>query len=65
MVSSERSTIRTPDAHATGRHRREGGRPSGNSRNSRVTIGAIARVHPQLPSHAAHSSAGSDRPRLE
>jgi len=51
----------TPAAHATGRQRRDGSRPSGNSSGRKSAITAVPGMLIQKPSHAINSPAGSPR----
>jgi hypothetical protein len=64
MVPGERASARTaigmavPAIHATGRHRREGGRPSGNSSRSNVPIKAMLGIHDHVETDAASNPPG-------
>src|SRR6266487_2919466 len=49
-------------SQASGRHRRDGGRPSGNSRGRSVKRGPKARTHPQSFGQASHRTAISGLP---
>jgi hypothetical protein len=49
-------------SHSTGRHRRDGGLPSGNHSGRKTKIGTT-RTTVALHSHAAHAPAGSDPDR--
>jgi hypothetical protein len=53
-------TVPAAPSHATGRQRREGSRPSGNSRNGKVTNTPSGGAQVQDPSQAMICSPGSE-----
>ena len=51
----------TAPTHATGRHRGDGGRPSGKSSNGKTTRKPVPGTQIHLAIHAAIAAAGRDR----